>query len=140
MIEVWQIPPSLINDVYEVIHPLLERAISRGSMGLSIPDIMREAELGRVTIMVMSDGDDVLAASVNRIERWPEGNVYRIIGLGGTGIRKWLKAFDAACEEHAREFNCVMIDFGSRSNAWTKLFGMEPAYYGYQREINYGDR
>ena len=138
MIQVGLIPADMARWVCMFVEPLLQKATSRGSGGLSIPHIIPDLEKEKAFLMTVSDNDVPIAAAITRVEKWPEGRVYRILGLGGSRVDEWLPAFDAACEGHARDFGCTMIDFDGRK-AWGRLLELEPVRYGFQRKIEYGN-
>ena len=129
--------PSDVPTIFPLVKEELERAINISGGRYSIPQTLHELLIGKLTLWVVWDDEDPIAAWVLRIIDYPGRRTMYGDLLGGNRMAEWAGMMDAVVIDWAQKFKCTHIEIGGRDGwiRYAKPFGYEKAYWVIEKEV-----
>lgn len=119
-ISITAVKPAIINIIWGTIEHHIQAAIDESNGELDIDNIKRRAMNSEVLIVIVRDGDDILAALAAETRSFDTGKkVFHIMTAGGERMVDWLPDIDEAFSKIAKGLGCNEIYIIGRPG-WTR--------------------
>lgn len=115
--ELYCVPPDLVDEMWPNVEGFFCRAIERCG-DWTLPDLRTELRRGGL-LWITTDGSDVIAAAITKIENVARGAVCNVIGCGGAKSVPWGEAI-ASIERYAAAAGCVSVRVQGRPG-WARI-------------------
>jgi len=132
MIIIAPVPITLIDHVWDKSVPHLEKVIKKSPSELSIETIKESIIKGDQMLVIISDGDEVIAVNVLEVITYATGlKVLCIPITGGTRMDEWLDRFLKLAGYIAQDMGCTELRGYAVRPGWLKKlksYGWEPVF------------
>jgi hypothetical protein len=114
---------ALVESMWPVIGPMLEKAVKHSSGCYELEDVLAEIKTGQQQLWVAWDDDAkrVDAAMTTMFDQYPRKKTLKVVFVGGTRMKTWLKEFIELVEQHAKNNGAVMLE-GFFRGGWAKVW------------------
>jgi len=125
MSDIYGVSLEQLNEVWPEVEPHLQRALDYDGNRMDLPDVYWAVRLESMQLFVAVRGQDIHAAAVTEILKYPNAKVLRCVYAGGTDVLEALH-FSDTLEEGARLRGCSQLEIIGRP-------GWERILTGYKR-------
>ena len=118
-----ELPPiDEIARCWPIIEPILKRATDRTKAYEPI-DILQLVMMGRMSLILVRDGGQIIAVAVTEIRQLPRCRVLEVPFVAGTGLKRWHQQLLEVIDAQAETAGCADI-MGFLRKGWVK-YGFE---------------
>lgn len=132
------LPQTLIEPVWPMITPHLEKVLDLVSDELTLEGIKSKAISGDILILTVCKGPDIIAALTLEIRTYETGlRVLHLPHLGGDEFFEWRPQMDTVVESIAKDFDCHQLRIVGR-RGWIKALkdlGWEEHYVVVKKDL-----
>lgn len=121
-LKVFQLPPSIIPNLWGVIEPYVKSGAERSSGRLTVENLYGLLTAGTWQCWTVWEGADCLAAIITKLAIESSGQrTLSALIASGRDREKWERAAVERLKEFAREEGCGLFDMMARPG-WHKVF------------------
>lgn len=120
MLDIRRIGVEGISQIWDDVRPLLKKATDLSGGRYDVDDLLDPLNAGMTELWTVADDDELLAAFITVIQRFPRKSVLSLPIIGGCDMEKWLVPGLTAMEAYAKENGCSILEGGGR-RAWAKV-------------------
>ena len=133
--------PTEVPDVWQEVADMLKRAIDLSGGRYAMNQTLHELLLGKTTLWVVKDGEEIIAAWVLRLIEFPGRKTLYGDLLAGDRMKEWAHLMDEAVQDWARKFRCDYVEIGGRDGwlRFAKPYGYEKAYWVMEKKVEYNE-
>ena len=118
-ITISSVPPELLHLVWHNVKPLFQRALDHTNDEYTVDDIKQLIEDGETLLLVVSEGETILAACGMDVVQYPSTRNIRVSYLGGINMDQWLLKLVQSINLIAKEMEVKDIEVVGR-RGWVK--------------------
>jgi hypothetical protein len=107
---------------WPVIEPILKRATDR-TTGYEPIDILLMVMQGRMSMLVIRDGGQIVAVVITEVRQFPRSRVLEVPFIAGSGLYRWHRQLLDMVDTQARLAGCADV-MGFMRPGWQR-FGFE---------------
>ena len=116
------VPPGLVEVLWDAMYPHLIKVIDLAAGDISEQSIKNRALSGNGIIVVVSDGDEVLAVTTAEVVTYDSGlKSFLIPVLGGHDIHEWGPQWFEHMKALAKHLGCSELRGLAARNGWLRL-------------------
>jgi hypothetical protein len=116
------IPPEEVTPWLPIIGPMLAPAVDLCHGEVTLHQVLTNLMIGGSTrLMIMQDGEDILAAIVLSIHNHPAKRIMQVSFAGGTRMEDWAEQGLPFVEKLAQELGCNSVYIQGRPG-WLRKF------------------
>ena len=134
--------PEILPQVWHLIGPILDKAISLTPERVSLDDILTEIRHGEYLVWAVIRGEEIIAALTTRISQYPQARVLAIDFVAGKSLRQWMPQALEILERHAQGLGCIALE-GYGRPAWGRVlekFEWQPYFTVYKKDLKSVER
>lgn len=121
---------TLVNVVFPKAKPHLERVIARAPDEISLETIKAKLVSGNSMMVVVCDGDDVIAVNILEKTTFETGHAALFIPItGGERMDEWLDRFMNLAHAIARDLGCGELRGMACRKGWLKALEKHDWYH-----------
>lgn len=131
------VPKEAVDLIWGDVRPMLEAASNTSKGRYMVQDVRAGIDAGAYLLWVVVIDDKVVAAITTRIIEYPRCRAMALDWIGGSQMKKWIKAVSEAMASHARHNGCTHMEGYGRS-AWIKWIarhGWKEDYVSFRMEL-----
>lgn len=132
------VPVEHINDVWDVVRPMLEPAVSVTNGRFSTYSVYNDLQRGDSHLWIAFDDEgNIHGAVTTDIIDYPEKRCLSMTFVGGSKFSEWSHPLNEILENWARDNQCEAIE-GQGRPAWNRLvrrFGCKPLATIFERNV-----
>lgn len=119
-ISIAAVKPIMLDLVWPIVSPLIEKAIHHSNGELSVDTIKEQVLSGALLLLTVADGDGVIAALTLEKRNFPTGKtIVNIVTAGGSNMDIWMDKVLEAIEKVTEEMGCDELYIVGRAG-WQK--------------------
>ena len=140
-ISVVALPLEALPYYWEVVQPLLQKAVDMGSGEFTSDDVYVRLLDRLMQLLVVVDREKIVAACVTEVVDYPQFRKLRAVLLGGENVHLWIERLIEKLNEGAKAVGAKEIEAGGR-RGWVRFFRkdskIKESYCILIREVDYG--
>jgi hypothetical protein len=140
-ISVVALPLEALPYYWEVVQPLLQKAVDKGSGEFTTDDVYLRLLDKLMQLLVVVDREKIIAAGVTEVVDYPQFRKLRAVLLGGENVHLWIEKMVEKLNEGAKAVGAKEIEAGGR-RGWVRFFRkdskVKESYCVLTREVDYG--
>lgn len=125
-ISVQHLLPELLPYYWEVVQPLLQKAVDETSGELTTDDVYLRLQNRLMQLLVVVDHEKIIAAGVTEVVDYPQFRKLRVVLLGGKEAKNWRSAFMDMLDVGGRAVGAKEIEWCGR-RGWVRFFSDDPS-------------
>jgi len=112
------VAPDDVPHIWDKVLPYIELS-QTDEKELSPDDFLDSLVGGEMQLWVIVEDKEIIACIISRFANYPQKKVFRIVFVGGEGMKKWLE-FLPLIEDFALMNGCTFIEVWGRK-AWLRI-------------------
>lgn len=124
-----------IDMAWPKVSDLLHMGATKNPGSLTVAHLFGMCRSGHALLMIVSDGDEIKAASVWQFANWRGETVFECLVLGGNDLDQWLSLSIEKARDMAKQGKATKIIANARPGWGRKIKGVKPIYTAFEMEL-----
>lgn len=131
------IPKDAVHHFWGKVEGILDKAVRTARGKFKIEDVKAGLDSGVYLLWVVMIDDEIVAAVVTRITKYPRCNAMSLDWIGGKRMKEWIGVVNETMVAHAKHNGCNHLEGFGRPAwlRWIRRQGWQESYTAFTMEF-----